>query len=382
MRRGEFVFFGILCLSCVASVTSLFAAAEGVFAIDQPLRFYLWALASLIIGATLVYVCWRIPTLTIGDLDDQKNLEVTAQNELRKTLIQAVGGILIIIGFYFSWKTLETTRIQNDQTARSTIDAQITERFTKAIDQLGAFAGKDKNLPIRVGGIYDLERVAESVHAAHEGNTASLSAAQRKIYQDADLRDYFRTIALLAGYVRSEFRLSALPASPRSKSYFAPPDEQAALIVIGYLNAKYDFILDLCYTDLSGADLRGLHLNQIDLDDADFRNALFSNTTLAGAALFRSDFDDVDLDDTDLEGADLDGASLRRTTLTKTKMKLACLWNTHLDAGASITQQQARSACGNDATTLPADWPTGVQASIRADWHKSSACDARWGEWK
>ena len=150
MKHGELAVLSILCGVCVASIATLFGATEGLVAINQPWGSCLWVFAGLIVGAMLVYVCWRIPSLAIRDLDVKKNMEVTAQNELRKTLVQAAGGILVIVGLYFSWKTLETTRLQNHQTARSTIDAQITERFTKAIDQLGALADKKKNLPVRV----------------------------------------------------------------------------------------------------------------------------------------------------------------------------------------------------------------------------------------
>src|SRR5205823_12613684 len=124
---------------------------------------------------------------------------------------QAIGGILVIVGFYFSWETLQTTRRQNEEAARTTNDQQITERFTRAIDQLGSFAGAAKNLPVRVGGIYDLERVAQSVRNAYETNNTPV---RKEAYQ----REYFRTIALLSSYVRSEFLLKGPPQRPKHES--------------------------------------------------------------------------------------------------------------------------------------------------------------------
>jgi hypothetical protein len=72
----------------------------------------------------------------------------------RKDLVLAVaqilGGTALISGLYFTWRTLQVTS-----------EGQITERFTRAIDQLGKFDDERKKLfEIRLGGIYALERIA------------------------------------------------------------------------------------------------------------------------------------------------------------------------------------------------------------------------------
>jgi hypothetical protein len=67
-----------------------------------------------------------------------------AENDLRTTLVQALGGTILLVGLYFTARNVGLTR-----------EGQITERFTKAITQLG-----DKNLDVRLGGIYALERIA------------------------------------------------------------------------------------------------------------------------------------------------------------------------------------------------------------------------------
>ena len=62
--------------------------------------------------------------------------------------------------------TQETTsnNLKNAQeTLRISQEGQITERFTKAIDQLG---NKD-SLAVRVGGIYALERIARDSERDH-----------------------------------------------------------------------------------------------------------------------------------------------------------------------------------------------------------------------
>jgi hypothetical protein len=71
----------------------------------------------------------------------------------RKDLVLAVaqilGGAALLSGLYFTWRTLQVNR-----------EGQITERFTRAIDQLGKIENGQKLFEIRVGGIYALERIA------------------------------------------------------------------------------------------------------------------------------------------------------------------------------------------------------------------------------
>jgi hypothetical protein len=64
----------------------------------------------------------------------------------RKDLVLAVaqilGGTALLSGLYFTWRTLQVNR-----------EGQITERFTRAIEQLGAIhADNSKNLELRLGG--------------------------------------------------------------------------------------------------------------------------------------------------------------------------------------------------------------------------------------
>ena len=97
----------------------------------------------------------------------------------KKDLVQALGlitaGVAGAVGIYFTWRgqrlareaqednqknTLVQLRNAQEQLAQSRVElditrqGQITERFTRAIDQLGS-----EKLEIRLGGIYSLERI-------------------------------------------------------------------------------------------------------------------------------------------------------------------------------------------------------------------------------
>ncbi|MBE9098514.1 pentapeptide repeat-containing protein [Vacuolonema iberomarrocanum] len=55
-----------------------------------------------------------------------------------------LGGTALLLGAYFTWKQLQVT-----------LDGKITDRISQAIDHIGS-----KDLSIRLGGLYSLERIA------------------------------------------------------------------------------------------------------------------------------------------------------------------------------------------------------------------------------
>src|SRR5215208_7788629 len=71
------------------------------------------------------------------------------RKDLVLALAQILGGTALLSGLYFTWRTLRVNR-----------EGQITERFTRAIDQLGKVEDGKKLFEIRIGGIYALERIA------------------------------------------------------------------------------------------------------------------------------------------------------------------------------------------------------------------------------
>src|SRR5688572_29554652 len=70
---------------------------------------------------------------------------IQAENEAYRTLAQIAGGAFFLLTAYFTWRTVRVSE-----------EGQVTERFTKAIEQLG----DDENLAKRLGGIYALERIS------------------------------------------------------------------------------------------------------------------------------------------------------------------------------------------------------------------------------
>jgi hypothetical protein len=69
-----------------------------------------------------------------------------AKDDVRKTLLQGIGGLLFLATAFFTWRQLQISR-----------EGQITEQFNKAIDHLG-----NAQVDVRLGGIYALERIANT----------------------------------------------------------------------------------------------------------------------------------------------------------------------------------------------------------------------------
>ena len=113
-------------------------------------------------------------------------------------------------------------------------EGQVTNRYTKAIEQLGS----DK-LDVRIGGIYALERVARD-----------------------SARDHPIVIEVLAAFIREHSREQWPPPDPggREQEGWTRPDIQAAVTVIGRRYAK---------RDMERINLYGAYLVHAYLRDAD-----------------------------------------------------------------------------------------------------------------
>ena len=75
----------------------------------------------------------------------------TQRKDFIQLMAQIAAGGALLVGLYFTWRSLEISK----KTLETQQDQQVTERFTRAIDQLGAINDKgEPKLEIRLGGIY------------------------------------------------------------------------------------------------------------------------------------------------------------------------------------------------------------------------------------
>jgi hypothetical protein len=212
-----------------------------------------------------------------------------------KTFVALITSMGIITAFlvkhYFDWRNLEVSR-----------EGQITERYTEAIDQLG----NDK-LQVRLGGIYELERIARESEPHHWRIMEILTAYVRKNAPRQDFKTYKETPS-----AKPEADIQAILTVLRERTWSREGANQR---------------LNLAHTNLRGADLRGAHLERAILRDTHLHDAILDGAHLEGA-----DFTDAGMAGASFVGADLRGAiNSKPLKLSSQLSSVKSLHGAHLD---------------------------------------------------
>jgi hypothetical protein len=223
------------------------------------------------------------------------------KKDLVLAVAQILAGTALLSGLYFTWRTLQVNR-----------EGQITERFTRAIDQLGATGAEGNKLfEIRLGGIHALERIARESEEDHWPIMEVLTAYVR---QHAPLRP---EEAQPVEEDAAAEKKSEGDSSGKSEPAEVPPltaDIQAIMTVIGRRTRSFGHgepeRLDLHDTNLRGAKLSRANLTGAILLEAKLSRAILLEADLSEADLFRAD-----LSRAKLSGADLSGANLYQSQL-------------------------------------------------------------------
>lgn len=140
-----------------------------------------------------------------------------AMNDARITVLQGVGGTLLLVGVYLTWRQIQVSR-----------EGQITERYTRAVEQLGS-----DNRGVRVGGIYALERIAKD-SAADRGTVSEVLTTfvrERATWQQGNAAQ--SDFADFLGSRRQATGSTLLELLPYLR--LRAPDVQAAMTVLGRL---------------------------------------------------------------------------------------------------------------------------------------------------
>jgi hypothetical protein len=307
-----------------------------------------------------IAVIWWVPKWQVARSQNltPKN-RFDRENEARKTLAQIVGGIFVLAGLYSS---IENFRLQT-RTFDLQREGQVTDRYTKAIEQLGAVLGNtmDKsgqpmpNLTVRLGGIYALERISMDwpehratimeVLSAYVRQNAAINqppgegecclsqgakvamTPERENGPRADIQAILTVIGRRAYDPDRPFERIDLSKTYLERAHLEWARLDGAYLIRADLREAVLEDADLSGVLLAVADLRGAYLNRAHLDRADLRGASLHRTNLGGASLLYAD-----LREADLTSADLRGADLRR---------------------AIVSQDQLDSAMGDSHTILP-----------------------------
>jgi hypothetical protein len=185
--------------------------------------------ASLLL---LIFVpVWQVRNLHAEDTEDMQR-RVELENEARKTIAQILGGAAVLAGVFFTAQQLFVAQ----DAQRIAEEAQITERFTRATEQLGS-----DELEIRIGGIYAFERIAR------------------------DSKEDLHPIAsILTTFIRENAPRKETEEEYPSKQHYSYPDGLVDPTVPSDIHAAVGSLVSLSaesdngiHLDLHGSDLEG-----------------------------------------------------------------------------------------------------------------------------
>ncbi len=235
-----------------------------------------------------------------------------------------------------SLQAMEQTDRSQRRTLELTEQGQVTDRYTRAVEQLGS-----DRLDVRIGGIYALERIALD-----------------------SPRDHPTVIEVLAAFVREHsFELAQHPLVIGGTEQKIRADVEAAMSTLGRLNGEYGVKeINLGGVNLHRGNLNAINLSGSNMIGATATHAFLNRANLEEATLFRSDLSGAFLSRANLKRAnlvgavltgatlsysDLSGAELRGAVLTDAKLSYADLSGAEL-RGAVLTGADASDAKFND----------------------------------
>ncbi len=322
------------------------------------------------------YLEWQ--NLKTLDIQERVGLKI----EFIKTAAQIVGGLFFILtilvayrnyeisqkNYELSRKNLEATQKKNEADLEQAREKQVTELYVKAIEQLGS----DK-LPVILGGIYALERIARDSEKYHgpimEVFTAYVrqnapwppedpaQARKRRPWTKKGLKAVFEPKKGKKDTGRREQGQAATEEETRPEP---DTDIQAVLTVIGRLGPAYDEQgrhqpLDLTLTDLLGAFLMKAHLEGAYLTAAHLEGAVLERACLEKALLRKAHLEKASLYEAHVEEAVLIKAHLEKADLRGAHLWGAHLEGAYLETASGLTQAQIDKTYCDYETKLPPD---------------------------
>jgi uncharacterized protein YjbI with pentapeptide repeats len=176
------------------------------------------------------------------------------------------------------------------RTFRVNQQAQVTDRYTKAVEQLGS-----RKLEVRLGAVYALERIIRDSPEDRSSITRVLGAfahtqSDASVDPGDDLR--YGSGPLTDDLVEAWWdRISAVEASDNGNPKPAPLDLVAAVEVLLRSGERGLFTLDnmrMCGSSLRGADFSQVSIYGSDFRGADLMKATFIRTRLIATTFARA----------------------------------------------------------------------------------------------
>jgi hypothetical protein len=189
-------------------------------------RAVIYLLGVILIGALTL---WILPAVLTRHPSHGMTATQTlmAVNDVRTTLVAFIVAAGAAGTLWFTGNSYALNR-----------EGHVTDRYTKAVGQLG-----DDSSPVRVGGVYALERIGHD-----------------------SAKDRTTIIYVLGAFIRERSRAPERKERP-------PEDLQAGIRVAGRLLQRSNVVLDLTEADLRNTDLSRLPKEQVTLERAKLEGA-------------------------------------------------------------------------------------------------------------
>lgn len=232
-----------------------------------------------------------------------------------------------VAALWFSAQSLKSTERQYALSQ----EGQVTDRFTKAVEQLGS-----EKMNVRLGGIYSLERISRDspadvsvVFAVLSAFVRSNASKRQECVQDGPSEDVQGALTVIGRRMPST--PEAQDPDPRSRIDLGA----ACLPGIDWTGANLTNVFlsaaDLTGSDLHDAELSDCQLANADMKTANLQNAELNHAVLIKAKLMEANLTHASLRESALFDADLTGAILVGADLTDALLKGAILRDIYYD---------------------------------------------------
>lgn len=292
--------------------------------------------AAILVTAFLIYWGWK------GFASEDIDVRGAAFSSFGLPIL-AIWGICLAV-----WRSTIAERQANAAAQQAKVAAQQSDiafrslqndRYQKGAEMLGS-----KELPVRVGGINVLKRLAQDdPETYHREIMALFSFFARNPTPDAELEQ-------AASSEEGQDRLR--------------PDVEAIIQAIGQRN-----------TEQQKLDVQGMEDNKdlatIALFGVDLRGALLFDANLSWIWVVSSNLTGASLSDANLTGSVLSSSNLTNADLAGVDLTDANLTDANLTGVRNLTQEQLDKACQSPEGEPPHDTPVGLK------WNKDEAIE-RW----
>ncbi|MCA9877467.1 MAG: pentapeptide repeat-containing protein [Thermomicrobiales bacterium] len=298
-----------------------------------------WATALVTISIWAIYLLWRVPQWQANAW--ARNADATPrelfqiENESRGTLGQILSGVAVLTGLIFAWQQLG----QTSDNLRVSEEGQITDRFSRAVDQLGS-----DHYTIRLGGIYALERIARD-----------------------SPRDYGPVMEVLTAFARQESPVVGDAGTPAVAAPEVPGEVAAVFKVLG---RRSETQIQTEMAEGRCLDLTGINAVGADLAGFDLRNTCWDRSDLRGAVISRANLSDAYFGAANLQQANLDRVTAERASFNSANLIFANLSQGNFTGAnfldANLTSAILQGTDLDDASLLQANlqFATAIGASL------------------